>query len=982
MSRSTPGMQIRGIGSKRSPSRKPAYIPFTFARDNFTRDRWSDEKSLTMTFVDSGPPEINITSPATSPHIITWAEGGVPIEIAGTASDPTTGVQSVEWRLDGEASWHTATNISGTWSNWRFTAHLPAPGFYKIEVRATDGAGNLTTDEVALDVAVPFELEDVGFAAYLEDLMIFTGRRVRETGNAQPIPIDKARLRATFHQPFDRLTDPSYRSVVGHPVAQVRIAVEVLRSFLNNVAQFHDYCETAYYALLVNFGTSYTELRLARAADPETRQRLANRLGIALEGLETLYLRPDEMTEARLQTVFGLRDTTPEDPLAVVVDQAAILTMQLSQLRASWLEQDQLRYDTEADLPTPIIDPDILDEADFKSPVPGNMAFDKLQERRQWVTERLAEIKRARESQDTPRAAFDHAVNTVLGPLVLDTGDDPVDGMTYLLALEQRYAEGLDIAPALRAIPLELAAFLVVMRLRKLTNPDTDDVDTDGLLESEWQEFDNILVQVKKHREFRRWTEAEHQANVTLEPNVFRLRSTQPDLIPWRATWRGRRNWENALDARISQREALIQAHNTAIEVTEAIALPLLRDALIVTINRQGYPEMDIADWLTQHLSISFKYSGDQKLSRLAQGVETLQDILLAIRTGRLETIATWPVDTTGPSWELAVDVDEEDPYTEYDFDKEWEWMGSYATWRGAMSAFGYPENYLLPTLRDKQEWTKAYSALVRAVRQARRLTPHEAEELADEYVKTLNRRESEEGKEEGDGIDYKIDLTSQLTKGQLRERRARSKADLDPYVDQDRGGLKPDTPNHLKEVYFFVPMLLALSLREKGHFAAALDWYQTVYAYELPPGERKIYYGLEAEEKLPTEFRRTFGWLLKGLEVFTIANDRANAVTRFTLFSIVRCFLAFADAEFTRETNESIPLARRLYITALGLLDLLTIPPPVAHWTFDAAEGSGGFAQKVTDCQVILCGREYCTKSHSFFYLQILIQKSNGLFL
>jgi hypothetical protein len=193
---------------------------------------------------------------------------------------------------------------------------------------------------------------------------------------------------------------------------------------------------------------------------------------------------------------------------------------------------------------------------------------------------------------------------------------------------------------------------------------------------------------------------------------------------------------------------------------------------LIATINRQGYPEMDVADWLTQRLSMSFKYSGDQKLSRLAQGVETLQDMLLAIRTGRLETVAMWPVGTTVSTWELAVNEE----YSEYDFDKEWEWMGSYATWRGAMSAFGYPENYLLPTLRDKQEWTIAYSKLVRSVRQARRLTPNEAEVLAAEYVNTLKLPKNPDRPEDGgDGIsfDYELDLTSQLTKEQLRERRA-----------------------------------------------------------------------------------------------------------------------------------------------------------------------------------------------------------------
>ncbi len=149
---------------------------------------------------------------------------------------------------------------------------------------------------------------------------------------------------------------------------------------------------------------------------------------------------------------------------------------------------------------------------------------------------------------------------------------------------------------------------------------------------------------------------------------------------------------------------------------------------------------MDIADWLTQRLSISFKYSGNQKLTRLQQGAETLQDILLALRTGRLDTlprfpIGTTPVGTTAPKWELDVGAD----YNEYHFDKEWEWMGSYATWRGAMFAFAYPENYLLPTLRDlrdEKECTPAFLGLVKDIRKSwRRLTPSRAEGLASNQL-------------------------------------------------------------------------------------------------------------------------------------------------------------------------------------------------------------------------------------------------------
>ena len=40
-----------------------------------------------------------------------------------------------------------------------------------------------------------------------------------------------------------------------------------------------------------------------------------------------------------------------------------------------------------------------------------------------------------------------------------------------------------------------------------------------------------------------------------------------------------------------------------------------------------------------------------------------------------------------------------------------------------------------------------------------------------------------------------------------------------------------------LREVFYFVPLLCALQLQRSGEYLAALDWFQTVYAYHLPPG-------------------------------------------------------------------------------------------------------------------------------------------------
>ena len=52
------------------------------------------------------------------------------------------------------------------------------------------------------------------------------------------------------------------------------------------------------------------------------------------------------------------------------------------------------------------------------------------------------------------------------------------------------------------------------------------------------------------------------------------------------------------------------------------------------------------------------------------------------------------------------------------------------------------------------------------------------------------------------------------------------------------------------------------------------------------------------------------------------IADTRKNAYTRYTILAIIQCLIDYADSEFTRDTVESIPRARRLYEKAEELLN------------------------------------------------------------
>src|SRR5262249_4536493 len=67
---------------------------------------------------------------------------------------------------------------------------------------------------------------------------------------------------------------------------------------------------------------------------------------------------------------------------------------------------------------------------------------------------------------------------------------------------------------------------------------------------------------------------------------------------------------------------------------------------------------------------------------------------------------------------------------------------------------------------------------------------------------------------------------------------------------------------------------------------------------------------------------------------------------TRFTLLTIVRCLLDYADSEFGRDTGESVARARALYDTARDLLD----SDELAEQTAVCASIVGGVALPAED--------------------------------
>ena len=87
--------------------------------------------------------------------------------------------------------------------------------------------------------------------------------------------------------------------------------------------------------------------------------------------------------------------------------------------------------------------------------------------------------------------------------------------------------------------------------------------------------------------------------------------------------------------------------------------------------------------------------------------------------------------------------------------------------------------------------------------------------------------------------------------------------------------------------------------------------------------GERKVYYGLVKEESVTAPPSAVVRWLWDTINPHSVAALRANTYTRFTLLSLVRTFLDYANTEFTRDSPESVARASALYKTALDILEL-----------------------------------------------------------
>ncbi|MDO7877731.1 hypothetical protein Q5H93_23545 [Hymenobacter sp. ASUV-10] len=231
----------------------------------------------------------------------------------------------------------------------------------------------------------------------------------------------------------------------------------------------------------------------------------------------------------------------------------------------------------------------------------------------------------------------------------------------------------------------------------------------------------HLLVQVKKIRQYADWQREEVAQGVYLNPLYFHEPQTEPvplTSLPWRSAARERRQWQRNLATRFEQAQATADIQQQAVKSIEDQYLPLLRDVLLdykvtqpsVTASREAKAESLSAKYL-----LDFKIACCQHTTRVAQGIDIMQRLFFAQRSGLVAAIPGLTLTNSFSS-----------------FENDWQWLGSYERWRSLMFLYLYPQNVLLPTLRIGQ--TPMFQQIAGNIRQRPTVTPANAARYVEEY--------------------------------------------------------------------------------------------------------------------------------------------------------------------------------------------------------------------------------------------------------
>ncbi len=300
--------------------------------------------------------------------------------------------------------------------------------------------------------------------------------------------------------------------------------------------------------------------------------------------------------------------------------------------------------------------------------------------------------------------------DNVLGILGIATTDEVED-------LQSLYEQNKDVSARLAQLNLNPPRLGVIAKIhRALGNAITPSA-------AEIADLHAILLQVQKERNYGAWNIAERNTGIYMSPAFFQMAYANyyefmqylgAILLPWRSSTAARRDWQDQLSSRIDQAQSLIEGMHSLVKTTEDQVLIMLRDALLMAVGSGGSTLESKGEYMTEKLLLDFRTQCCNETTRVAQAIETLQILFFSIRTGTI--IDDYPT--------LKLDND--------DWDNDWKWLSTYGTWRSLMFVYMYPENVLMPSLKDKM--SGKLRGIISQVRNSARFTPDMACEVLHDY--------------------------------------------------------------------------------------------------------------------------------------------------------------------------------------------------------------------------------------------------------
>ncbi|MBP6730482.1 MAG: hypothetical protein KA149_00395, partial [Chitinophagales bacterium] len=372
----------------------------------------------------------------------------------------------------------------------------------------------------------------------------------------------------------------------------------------------------------------------------------------------------------------------------------------------------------------PAIEPDLVLDTDIA--IINGPVFDFWVNRREAVAIKIA--------------AITAAVGLIPSGLTTSNDDKFNTGITNALNvinaaefhnLETLKDKGEDIRRYLNHMRLSNGAYERLLRLKTL--------GYSTWLNEEKDEFYSILVQAwKEWKWYGVWNSEEQASSIIVSPDYFAIPT--PEYAPnamdfytkipkWRATWKARSAWEKKLKGREDQYGNVDDQVKTLIKNVEDSVLLSYQDALVNLIGDEMLTLEQNATNLSKRLLVDFNIRCCQTTTRLSQAIDTIQKLIWTESVG----IDQKEIPAGGSILRFTLNAN--------NFEDEWCWMGSYATWRAAMFVFMFPENLLIPTLRKWQ--SPAFRNLVSEVRGNDRLTPvaacHAAKKYSEYYEDVAN---------------------------------------------------------------------------------------------------------------------------------------------------------------------------------------------------------------------------------------------------